>query len=106
MEKTYLEKKIEDIAEHKTRKAYGEFFKFMCENEFAKMLRVRVDGNMIKLASMYNKALFTTACEGNDNAIHTNLAEVYDEILKENEAKETRNILDKLNVISYLFEKE
>lgn len=107
MEKTFLEKRIDDIAKEKTEKEYREFISMLLSNKFAKQLKINFNDLIIPLVNFgCNYGLLNNDCLKNSYIEHTNLKEVYENVLEENKKEETKIILNKLGAINYLFNKE
>lgn len=87
MGKTYLERKIKEISEYRTRKINSELLKFMGKNDFEKMLRVNIDRNMTRLVSFYTSEISNTIHKQNIDAQYSNLIDEYNKFLQENTTK-------------------
>lgn len=105
MNKSVLEKRIKERAEEKTKEEYNEFVNMLEKNKFGKLLHVKFEDNeSIPLSNFgCNYSLFNHNCLENSNVVHTNLEEIYNDILEKNIREETDRILSKLDGIGYLF---
>jgi len=102
IEKTALDKAIEFKAKERVNKHYDDFLNQCRNNPVARMLQVKcADGEFRILSDPNEDQIF-----GKGNVFlneNTNFKEVEKHLLKQYMEEETKDILTKLNSISYLF---
>lgn len=113
MQKTILEKRIEEKAEAIFEQNVKEFVDFCQKNPIAKRLKVLVlakgaedDQAFIPLVNWgSNWALVNgIGIQNKDSVEYTNIENIYEELITEYQKQETDNVLNKLENIKYLFE--
>ena len=106
MEKSQLEKRIEQKASEKFNKDYDVFQEFMQSNNIAKRLYLNIsETEDLPLYDFgQNSGLFNGECDRNKNANKTNLKEVKEEIISEYIKTETEALLNKVAALKDFFE--
>ena len=108
MEKTILEKRIEEKATERAQKDYIEMMKFLKTNPITSRLTIEVkclkEDKMIHLAYHGpNWALLNDEGLKNQHSTSTNIETVLDELVEKYKKEETDSILSKLENLGYLF---
>src|SRR5699024_2711514 len=104
MEKTFLEKRIEEKAIELFEKDYRDFVEIVNRHPVGKLLKVNVNEEQIPLTTIgRNYALFNTEQEQNSRSKLTNYDEVKELLIKKYIAEETDKIIEQLQSIGYLF---
>ncbi|MDR2207146.1 MAG: hypothetical protein LBE36_13440 [Flavobacteriaceae bacterium] len=104
MKKTVLEKAIELRAEKRFNNEYENLIKICNSNEILKKLRIKIQENEIGIISGYsNNKLFGDFAPLDFCNKNTNYLEIKSKMIEEFIREETKNVLDKLDNISYLF---
>jgi len=106
MEKTFLEKQIENRAKERFDKDYESFLKFGLENKIARMLTLKPEEGKNGLPifnSSSNRGLFNGYQELNHEAGKTNYEKVKQEVIEKYIKEETDMLLKKMDDLQYFF---
>ena len=107
MDKTFLEKRIDNAAREEFEKEWNEFVRKMCNHPIFHRITIEIDGNKIPLASFgVNFGIFNQRQDNNDRNKFLNFEDVKEKVIQEKIEQKTDELLHKLNSVSYLFEKE
>lgn len=107
MDKTFLEKRIDDMAREEFEQEWNSFVKTMCYHPIFHRITIDIDGNKIPLASFgVNFGIFNQRQDNNDRNKFLNFEDVKEKVIQEKIEQKTDELLHKLNSVSYLFEKE
>ena len=104
MDKTFLEKRIEERAEERFEEELIAFTNFVVRHPIGAEIRVKTVDDYIPLANFgRNYGLVNATCLKNSSAEMTNLAEVKARLIEKYVKEETDVILKKLTTIEYLY---
>lgn len=104
MDKTHLEKRIEEKAIERFEKDYREFVNYVKNHPVGKHLKIKIGNKEIPVAYFgVNYALFNEKQDENKRSEHTNYEKVKKEIIQEYIKQETDKVIDQLSNIGYLF---
>jgi|ERR1035441_2949004 hypothetical protein len=102
MEKTFLEKQIENRAIERFDNEYKLFLKFGVENNIAKRLKLSENGISIFSANS-DWGLFNDYQQRNVDATKTNYAQVRQIVIEQYIKEETDILLKKMDALQYFF---
>jgi len=107
MDKTFLEKRIEEKAREEFKKEWNDFVEQMYRHPIFKHITIKIDGKDIPLADFgINFGVFNQKQDENSINEFLNFEEVKDKVVQEKIKKETDELLNRLSAVNYLFEKE
>lgn len=107
MDKTMLEKRIEERAEKRFNDDLRNLINVVNTNAIGTKLTLLIDGKPISLAKPSNyKGIINEKALDAEFAKHTNLKEVKEILIEQYIKEETDAILDKLTNIDYLFQNQ
>lgn len=104
MDKSFLEKRIEEKAVELFEKDYREFLELVRRNSVGELLKIKIGEKDIPLTTFgRNYAIFNTEQENNSRKVFTNYDEVKAKLIDEYIAKETNKVIEQIQSIGYLF---
>lgn len=107
MDKTFLEKRIDNTAREEFEKEWNDFVKQMYHHPIFKHITIEIDGKQIPLATFgVNFGVFNQCQDKNDRNQFLNYEDVKEKVIQEKIEQKTDKLLLQLNAVSYLFEKE
>ena len=107
MDKTLLEKRIDNTAREEFEKEWNEFVQKICNHPIFRRITIEIDGKKIPLASFgVNFGILNQRQDNNDRNKFLNFEDVKEKVIQEKIEQKTDELLYKLNSVSYLFEKE
>ena len=107
MDKTFLEKRIDNIAREEFEKEWNDFVKQMYNHPIFKHITIEIDGKQIPLATFgVNFGVFNQCQDKNDRNQFLNYEDVKEKVIQEKIEQKTNELFLRLNAVSYLFEKE
>lgn len=107
MDKTFLEKRIENEARKEFVKEWNGFVEQMYRHPIFKHITIKIDGKDIPLADFgVNFGVFNTEQDENPRNEFLNFEEVKDKVIQEKIKEKTDELLNRLSAVDYLFEKE
>lgn len=107
MDKTFLEKRIDNMAREEFEKEWNEFVEKMYNHPIFKHIVIEIDGEKIPLATFgVNFGIFNQRQDKNNKNKFLNFEDVKEKVIQEKIEQKTDELLHKLNAVSYLFEKE
>ena len=107
MDKTFLEKRIDNTAREEFEKEWNDFVKQMYHHPIFKHITIEIDGKQIPLATFgVNFGVFNQCQDKNDRNQFLNYEDVKEKVIQEKIEQKTDELLLQLNAVSYLFEKE
>lgn len=107
MDKTFLEKRIDNTAREEFEKEWNDFVRQICNHPIFKRITIDIDGKKIPLASFgVNFGVFNQRQDKNDRNQFLNYEDVKEKVIQEKIEQKTDELLLQLNAVSYLFEKE
>lgn len=107
MDKTFLEKRIDNAAREEFEKEWNDFVKQMYKHPIFKHITIEIDGKTIPLATFgVNFGIFNQRQDNNDRNKFLNFEDVKEKVIQEKIEQKTDELLHQLNAVSYLFEKE
>lgn len=107
MDKTFLEKRIEEKAREEFEKEWNNFVEQMYKHPIFKHITIKIDGKDIPLADFgINFGVFNQDQDRNPRNEFLNFEEVKDKVVQEKIKKKTDELLNRLSAANYLFEKE
>lgn len=107
MDKTFLEKRIDNMAREEFEKEWNDFVRQICNHPIFKRITIEIDGKKIPLADFgVNFGIFNQRQYKNDRNQFLNYEDVKEKVIQEKIEQKTDELLLQLNAVSYLFEKE
>lgn len=107
MDKTMLEKRIEERAEKRFTDDLRSLINDIQKNPIGKSLTILINGKPVELAdSGINFGLINNNSTKGNYVLNTNLKEIKEKLVDEYKKEETDSILDKLTNIDYLFQNQ
>lgn len=107
MDKTFLEKRIDNMAREEFEKEWNDFVRQMCNHPIFKRITIEIDGKKIPLADFgVNFGIFNQRQDKNDRNQFLNYEDVKEKVIQEKIEQKTNELFLRLNAVSYLFEKE
>lgn len=107
MDKTFLEKRIENKAREEFEKEWNGFVNQMYHHPIFKHITIKINEKDIPLAtSGVNFGVFNQEQDKNPRNKFLNFEEVKEKVIQEKIKKETDELLNRLSAVNYLFEKE
>ncbi len=103
MDKTFLEKRIEEKARKEFEKEWNGFVEQMYRNPIFKHITIKIDGKDIPLATF---GVFNQEQDKNPRNIFLNFEDVKEKVIQEKIKEKTDELLSRLSAVDYLFEKE
>ena len=105
IDKTFLEKRIEEKSNERFEKEYREFVNFILNHPIGRLLTVHIGDENIPISNFGgNYALFNEIQSENKRHIHTNYEEVKKQVVEKYKKEETDNLIEKLSSIHYLLQ--
>ena len=106
MDKTFLEKRIDNMAREEFEKEWNDFVRQICNHPIFKRITIEIDGEKIPLAAFgVNFGIFSQRQDKNDRNKFLNFEDVKEKVIQEKIEQKTDELLLQLNAVSYLFEK-
>ena len=107
VDKTFLEKRIENKAREEFEKEWNDFVGQMYHHPIFKHITIKINEKDIPLATFgVNFGVFNQEQDKNPRNKFLNFEEVKEKVIQEKIKKETDELLDRLSSVNYLFEKE
>lgn len=107
VDKTFLEKRIEEKARKEFEKEWNGFVDQMYHHPIFKHITIKINEKDIPLATFgVNFGVFNQEQDKNPRNKFLNFEEVKEKVIQEKIKKETDELLDRLSSVNYLFEKE
>lgn len=107
VDKTFLEKRIENKARKEFEKEWNGFVDQMYHHPIFKHITIKINEKDIPLATFgVNFGVFNQEQDKNPRNKFLNFEEVKEKVIQEKIKKETDELLDRLSSVNYLFEKE
>ena len=107
MDKTFLEKRIENKAREEFEKEWNDFVNQMYHHPIFKHITIKINKKDIPLATFgVNFGVFNQEQDKNPRNNFLNFEEVKEKVIQEKIKKETDELLNRLSAVNYLFEKE
>lgn len=107
MDKTFLEKRIENKAREEFEKEWNDFVNQMYHHPIFKHITIKINEKDIPLATFgVNFGVFNQEQDKNPRNKFLNFEEVKEKVIQEKIKKETDELLNRLSAVNYLFEKE
>lgn len=107
VDKTFLEKRIEEKAREEFKKEWNGFVEQMYRNPIFKHITIKINEKDIPLATFgINFGVFNQEQDKNPRNNFLNFEEVKEKVIQEKIKKETDELLNRLSAVNYLFEKE
>ena len=107
MDKTFLEKRIDNMAREEFEKEWNDFVRQMYNHPIFKRITIEIDGKKIPLATFgVNFGIFNQHQDKNDRNKFLNFEDVKEKVIQEKIEQKTNELFLRLNAFSYLFEKE
>ena len=107
MDKTFLEKRIENKAREEFEKEWNGFVGQMYRNPIFKHITIKIDGKDIPLATFgVNFGVFNQEQDRNPRNKFINFEDVKEKVIQEKIKEKTDELLSRLSAVDYLFEKE
>ena len=107
MDKTFLEKRIENKAREEFEKEWNDFVIQMYNHPIFKHITIKIEEKDIPLATFgVNFGVFNQEQDKNPRNKFLNFEEVKEKVIQEKIKKETDELLRRLSSVNYLFEKE
>lgn len=107
MDKTFLEKRIEEKAREEFKKEWNGFVEQMYRNLIFKHITIKIDGKDIPLATFgVNFGVFNQEQDKNPRNNFLNFEDVKEKVIQEKIKEKTDELLSRLSAVDYLFEKE
>lgn len=105
MDKTFLEKRIEEEAKEEFVKEWNDFVNVMRNHPIFGKIRIKIEDKSFPLATFgVNFAIFNQNQEENERNEFLNFEEVKEQIIQQKIKNKTDELLKKLSSIGYLFE--
>ena len=107
VDKTFLEKRIEEKARKEFEKEWNGFVDQMYHHLIFKHITIKINEKDIPLATFgINFGVFNQEQDKNPRNKFLNFEEVKERVIQEKIKKETDELLDRLSSVDYMFEKE
>ena len=107
MDKTFLEKRIENKAREEFEKEWNDFVIQMYNHPIFKHITIKIDKKDIPLATFgINYGVFNQKQDTNPRNIFLNFEDVKEKVVQEKIKEKTDELLSRLSSVNYLFEKE
>ena len=107
VDKTFLEKRIENKAREEFEDEWNDFVIQMYNHPIFKHITIKIEEKDIPLATFgVNFGVFNQKQDKNPRNKFLNFEEVKEKVIQEKIKKETDELLDRLSSVNYLFEKE
>lgn len=107
MDKTFLEKRIENKAREEFEKEWNDFVDQMYHHPIFKHITIKNNEKDIPLATFgVNFGVFNQEQDKNPRNKFLNFEEVKEKVIQEKIKKETDKLLNRLSAVNHLFEKE
>ena len=107
MDKTFLEKRIENKAREEFEKEWNSFVEQMYCHPIFKHISIKIDGKDIPLATFgVNFGVFNQEQDKNPRNKFLNFEDVKEKVIQEKIKEKTDELLSRLSSVNYLFEKE
>ena len=107
VDKTFLEKRIENKAREEFEKEWNGFVEQMYRNPIFKHITIKIDGKDIPLATFgVNFGVFNQEQDRNPRNKFINFEDVKEKVIQEKIKEKTDELLSRLSAVDYLFEKE
>ena len=107
VDKTFLEKRIENKAREEFEKEWNDFVEQMYRHPIFKHITIKIDGEDIPIAAPgINFGVFNQGQDRNPRNKFLNFEEVKEKVIQEKIKKKTDELLSRLSSLNYLFEKE
>lgn len=107
MDKTFLEKRIENKAREEFEDEWNDFVIQMYNHPIFKHITIKIEEKDIPLATFgINFGVFNQEQDKNPRNKFLNFEEVKEKVIQEKIKKKTDELLDRLSSVNYLFEKE
>ena len=107
VDKTFLEKRIEEKARKEFEKEWNDFVNQMYHHPIFKHITIEINEKDIPLAALgVNFGVFNQEQDKNPRNKFLNFEEVKEKVIQEKIKKETDELLNRLSAVNYLFEKE
>ena len=107
MDKTFLEKRIENKAREEFEKEWNDFVDKMYHHPIFKHITIKINEKDIPLATFgVNFGVFNQEQDKNPRNKFLNFEEVKEKVIQGKIKKETDELLNRLSAVNYLFEKE
>lgn len=104
MEKTILEKRIEERATELFNKEFSVLIKFLNDNKISRQLKITINEKEIPLCNFgQNYGIFNSVMNQNKESAVSNFEKVKESLIKEFIKSETDRVLSSLENINYLF---
>lgn len=105
IEKSFLEKKIEEQAREEFQKEWNDFVNTIINHPIFKRIHITIDGKAYKIANFgVNQGIFNQTQEQNERNNFLNYKEVKEEVIQEKIKDKTNDLLRKIASIEYLFD--
>lgn len=107
MDKTFLEKRIENKAREEFEKEWNSFVDEMHRHPIFKHITIKINEKDIPLAtSGVNFGVFNQEQDKNPRNKFLNFEDVKEKVIQEKIKEKTDELLSRLSSVNYLFEKE
>ena len=107
MDKSFLEKRIENKARKEFEKEWNGFVEQMYRHPIFKHITIIIDGKYIPLATFgVNFGVFNQEQDKNPRNNFLNFEDVKEKVIQEKIKEKTDELLSRLSAVDYLFEKE
>lgn len=107
MDKTFLEKRIENKAREEFEKEWNDFVIQMYKHPIFKHITIKIDGKDIPIANFgINFGVFNQKQDENPRNKFLNFEDVKEKVVQEKIKEKTDELLYRLSSVNYLFEKE
>ena len=107
MDKTFLEKRIEEKAREEFKKEWNDFVDQMYHHPIFKHITIEINKKDIPLATFgVNFGVFNQEQDKNPRNVFLNFEEVKEKVVQEKIEGKTDDLLHRFSSLNYLFEKE
>ena len=107
VDKTFLEKRIENKAREEFEKEWNSFVDKMYRHPIFKHITIKINEEDIPLATLgINFGVFNQEQDKNPRNKFLNFEDVKEKVIQEKIKEKTDELLNKLSSVNYLFEKE
>jgi hypothetical protein len=107
VDKTFLEKRIEEKAREEFEKEWNDFVNQMNNHPIFKHITIKINEKNIPLSDFgINFGVFNQEQDKNPRNKFLNFEEVKEKVVQEKIKKKTDELLNRLSAVNYLFEKE
>lgn len=107
VDKTFLEKRIENKAREEFEKEWNSFVDEMYRHPIFKHITIKINEKDIPLATFgINFGVFNQEQDKNPRNKFLNFEDVKEKVIQEKIKEKTDELLNKLSSVNYLFEKE